>query len=311
MGRKRDNTIIDVISSYDERMLDFIWRWKAVNLASLLRIGCGVAMASTAYKYYRKLLEQEFVLTNPAGAIRKNLIAITRPGFQQIAYKFGELEKNDWSSTLAYEDYMGMAFTLGYWILAKDAPANITPGRLLECYYYDRQPSGYVKTKGHAPKSYCYIDEDDGTRKTWTVEVFHFAKAPFRYEMMAEFYNKNPSIDVIFCLVKDNETLAFIHEHLKRCNFSKIERVNYILLQDFIDKLWHVPIEFGSFAGLRVIDVIGPKALEVFENPSVDTLERMPFDYVEETLLSSIKSLTALRFRGKHNRVTLTVAETY
>ena len=267
---KRKSSTFRRLTESETATLEFVWRWKAANTATLLT---AVASKRGAWAYYRCLLrlEREGYLTE-ASAARLPLIAwvLTKKGFDYWASGNESLAQKRYLPQSLAHDYYASAFHLGDFVSGMPRDVTFVTEQEIQCAHETQLPTWLPACRMHIPDGYTRM-HDGSSARLFAIEVELNLKPSHRYDAMASYLDRHLEIDDVLWLCASGTIAERIRQRIMGVRPRRPEINNFVLLEDFKNRGWQAQVVHGRHKDLTVSEAILQKSIQNPLNATANT----------------------------------------
>jgi hypothetical protein len=237
--RRRGNSVY--LTSRDQQMMRYIWKWKIASTSSIHEAINRDASAYSTYKTLERLEKNRFLECRFEFAERFYVWQLTERGFLAIRAYLGELKEDGFLSENHRHDRLVQAFQLGEWSTHQFRNTIFWTEQDLRRRDIANYPEWVPQTSDHRPDGYTRMV---GTKKPWTIayEVELSAKNVQKYEGVLRFYRANRQVDRVLWLVESD----IIRDTILRAKTCiKEDSTNYhvfVDLNDYVKNGWDAAV---------------------------------------------------------------------
>lgn len=229
------------LTSRDQRILHYIWRWKLASTASVHEAVGRPDSPYTTYKVLDKLERNRFLDCHYDHYNQFYVWQLSELGFSSLKLALGDLIEDGYLSENHRHDRLVQAFQLGEWSSLPLPVVDFFTEQDLRRREMDSYPDWLPRSKEHRPDGYSRIK---GSTQAWTLayEVELSPKSVQRYEAILRFYKHARVVDRVLWLVETDQVRDLI-VRAKTCikDDSKDFHV-FVGLNEFLRAGWDAPV---------------------------------------------------------------------
>ena len=237
-------------------MLAALWKWKALNTASVATEFFGSPLCDHAYRRVRRLARAGLVCLEPIRRwLHGDVWILTLQGFANVQEGLPEMKEAGFRSEALAHDYLCTAVQRGPWLGAIPAGVELVSEQELRRLGPDHLPSWVPSTEIHRPDGYSRLPVK-GRAEIVSFEVELSCKHESFYRTVARFYHDTQSVFRVIWMVPTASAADRIQAMLGRTVPQSKRLHDFVLLPDFLKQGWHARFVLGYEAGRPLTDLL-------------------------------------------------------
>jgi hypothetical protein len=240
-----------------KEILAFLWKWKVSTTAALSARFFRNLEPHSAYKRLRYLEKLGLIQCGSERYVKKVTWTLTADGFKGIVHYLPALKEQGYKSEYIHHDSIVSAIHLGDVLLNPNTGLQLLSEQQLRRYHPDSLPDWAPTSKLHRPDGYWFKTRERSDPLLVALEVELSAKNSDRYQNIARFYARNPSIGRIIWVCDNTSFAKRLLVNLKTGEPLASQKHSVFLLNDIEVNGWAAVAKFGAQTGKSLRELLG------------------------------------------------------